>query len=166
MSQAAQVASARTLTARSPATLSFDGDAVNWRRLGEFEHFFYTILDVDPATEAADFVLKFEPGERIFLHRHRALTMTTVLAGEHRLYEPDGAVKEVRPLGSYTIAPPSPDPHQEGGGADGAVVAYSTRGSADGVVFDVLGDNGATVGTLSVADLCALFELQGGRPGV
>lgn len=165
MSQSAQAVSATAPAVRSPATLSFDGDAINWRRLGEFEHFVYTVLDVDPVTETADFVLKFEPDERIFLHRHRALTMTTVLAGEHRLYAPDGAVKEVRPLGSYTVAPPSADPHQEGGGARGAVVAYSTRGSADGVVFEVLDGTGARVGSLGIADLCALFELQGGQPG-
>lgn len=148
-----------------PVTTEFDYSAIKWRQLGDFEHFTYTIFNVDEAAEIADFSLRFEPNERIFLHRHRALTSTFVAHGEHRLYEPDGAVREVRSVGSFTASPASPEPHQEGGGADGAIVIYNTRGSDNGVVFDVLDAEQNTVGTLTVADLNALFDAQGRQPG-
>ncbi len=143
----------------------FDDRNINWRKLGEFEHFTYTIFAIDEAREIADFSLKFEPAEKIFLHRHRAHTNTLVIAGEHRLYEPDGSLKETRPVGSFTVSPASPDPHAEGGGADGAVVIYNTRGSDDGVVFDVLDEQQNTVGTLTFSDLTNLFAAQGNQPG-
>jgi len=144
---------------------AFDDRNINWRTLGEFEHFTYTIFAVDPVNEIADFSLKFEPDERIFLHRHRAHTNTFVVQGEHRLYEPTGPLREVRPVGSFTASPPSPEPHAEGGGSAGAVVVYNTRGSDNGIVFDVLDEGQNTVGTLTVNDLVALFEAQGNAPG-
>jgi len=105
------------------------------------------------------------PGERIFLHRHRSVTNTFVVQGEHRLYEPDGGVKEIRPVGSYTCSEPSDDPHSEGGGAQGAVMFYSTRGCANGVLFDVLDDSANQVGTLTLQDVATLFEAQGRKAG-
>ena len=147
------------------STLNFDDRNINWRQLGDFEHFTYTVFDVDVDNEIADFALKFEPDEKIFLHRHRALTNTFVVAGEHKLYEPNGTLKEARPVGSFTSSPASHDPHQEGGGPAGAVVVYNTRGSDDGVVFDVLDPNEQLVGTLSISDLAGLFEAQGRKPG-
>lgn len=143
----------------------FDDRNINWRKLGDFEHFTYTIFDIDETREIADFALKFVPSEKIFLHRHRAHTNTLVIAGEHRLYEPDGSLRETRPVGSFTVSPASPEPHAEGGGVDGAVVAYNTRGSSDGVVFDVLDELQNTVGTLTFSDLTNLFAAQGNRPG-
>lgn len=138
---------------------------INWRQLGDFKHFVYTIFGIDKERETADFSLKFEPNEKIFLHRHRAQTNTFVVSGEHRLYEPDGSVKEIRDTASFTVSPASDEPHAEGGGATGAVVLYHTIGSTNGVVFDVLDDDQNTVGTLTFDDLCALFDAQGGKPG-
>ena len=143
----------------------FDDSKINWRQLGDFEHFTYTIFNVDEKSEIADFSLKFSANEKIFLHRHRADTHTFVVQGEHKIYEPDGALRETRPSGSYTVSPADPAPHQEGGGAAGAVVTYNTRGSDNGVVFDVLDSEQNTVGTLTVTDLMQLFEAQGKVPG-
>ncbi|MEM7466893.1 MAG: regulator [Pseudomonadota bacterium] len=143
----------------------FDDKNINWRKLGDFENFTYTVFDVDLENEIADFSLKFDPNEKIFLHRHRALTNTFVVSGEHRIYEPDGSLRETRPVGSFTASPASLDPHSEGGGEKGAVINYTTRGSTDGIVFDVLDDKQELVGTLSISDLAGLFELQGRRPG-
>src|ERR1700687_1273201 len=78
------------------------------------------------------------------------LTNTMVVKGEHRLYEPNGALKEVRPVGSYTSSPPG-DPHREGAGDEGGVVFYSVRGK-DGTLFEVLDDDLKVVGTLSMTD--------------
>ena len=108
---------------------------------------------------------RYEPNGRIFLHRHRSDTHTLVLRGEHRLYEPDGSLKEVRPVGCYTAAPADAPPHSEGGGAEGALVLYSTRGGAEGVLFDVLDEAGQVVATLDLADVAGLFEAQGRQPG-
>lgn len=137
----------------------FDDSNIPWRALPPFEHFVYAMLDVDRERHIADFVLKFEPGERIFLHRHTALTHTMVLQGEHRLYEPDGSLKEVRPVGSYTTGIPS-DPHFEGGGADGGIVLYSVRGGPDGRMFEVLNDTFEVIGTLGLDDFAGLMQAQ------
>lgn len=152
-------------TAQNLPSVGFDDSLINWRQLGDFEHFVYTIFDIDEKREIADFALKFVPNEPIFLHRHRAHTQTFVVEGEHRIYEPDGSLREVRPLASFTSSPASPEPHQESGGTAGGIVLYSTRGSTDGVVFDVLDPEQNTVGTLSFTDLIGLFELQGRKPG-
>ncbi|MCB1889435.1 MAG: regulator [Rhodocyclaceae bacterium] len=136
-----------------------------WHRLGDFPHFHYNVLAVDPEREIADFLIRYEPNGRIFLHRHRSDTHTLVLRGEHRLYEPDGSLKEVRPVGCYTAAPADAPPHSEGGGAEGALVLYSTRGGAEGVLFDVLDEAGQVVATLDLADVAGLFEAQGRQPG-
>ena len=138
---------------------------IAWHRLGDFEHFHYNVLAVDADREIADFIIRYEPDQRIFLHRHRSDTRTFVIQGEHRIFEPDGSLKEVRPAGSYTVAPADAPPHSEGGGADGALVLYNTRGSAAGVLFEVLDDGLATVATLGLADVLALFDAQGRRAG-
>ena len=102
----------------------------------------------------------FQP---IFQHNHlcRAsltLTNTFVVQGEHRLYEPNGALKEIRPVGSYTSSPPG-EPHREGGGDQECVVFYSVRGKTD-VLFELLDDNRNIVGTLTTRDFMEALEEQ------
>jgi hypothetical protein len=87
-----------------------------------------------------------------------ALTNTLVVQGEHRLYEPDGALKEARPAGSYTSTPPG-EPHREGAGDDGGVVFYSVRGR-DGTLFEVLDDELNVIGTLRMDDFVSAFKEQ------
>lgn len=136
----------------------FDDHNIRWHKLGEFEHFVFAMLDVDVPQKIVDFILKFPPSQRIFLHRHLALTNTLVVQGEHRLYEPNGALKEVRLVGSYTSTPPG-EPHQEGAGDEGGVVFYSVRGK-DGVLFEVLDDDLNVVGTLSMDDFVTALKEQ------
>src|SRR5215475_14025114 len=116
-----------TAVAAKTTSYAFDDRNIRWYELGDFKHFVFAMYDVDEKKQLVDFILKFEPNQQIFLHRHLALTNTLVVQGEHRLYEPTGALKEVRPVGSYTSSPPG-EPHREGGGAEGAVVFYSVRG--------------------------------------
>ena len=137
---------------------AFDDSNIHWYKLGDFEHFVFAMLDVDAPSKLVDFILKFPPNQQIFLHRHLALTNTLVVQGEHRLYEPDGSVKEVRPVGSYTSSPPG-DPHREGAGDEGGVVFYSVRGK-DGVLFEVLDDDLNVIGTLSLDDFVNALEEQ------
>jgi hypothetical protein len=92
------------------------------------------------------------------LHRHLALTNTLVIQGDHRLYEPSGALKEVRAVGSYTSTPPG-EPHREGAGDEGGVVFYSVRGK-DGALFEVLDNDLNVIGTLGMDDFAAALKEQ------
>ena len=138
----------------------FDDTNIKWYKLGDFEHFVFAMLDVDEEGQIVDFILKFPANEQIFLHRHLALTNTLVVQGEHRLYEPDGSIKEIRPVGSDTCSPPG-DPHREGAGDGGGVVFYSVRGK-DGVLFEVLDDDLNAIGTLSMEDFANAYKEQRG----
>jgi quercetin dioxygenase-like cupin family protein len=137
---------------------AFDDRNIHWYTLGDFEHFVFAMLDVDVPQKIVDFVLKFPPNQKIFLHRHLALTNTLVVQGEHRLYEPNGKLKELRPVGSYTSSPPG-DPHQEGAGDEGGVVFYSVRGK-DGTLFEVLDENLNVIGALGLEDFAGAFNEQ------
>ncbi|HXG18036.1 MAG TPA: regulator [Methylomirabilota bacterium] len=137
---------------------AFDDRNIRWYNFGEFKHFVFAMLDVDEKKKLVDLILKFEPNQQIFLHRHLALTNTFVVQGEHRLYEPTGALKEIRPVGSYTSSPPG-EPHREGGGAEGAVVFYSIRAEGD-ALFEVLDDDLHVAGTLVLQDFIDAFKEQ------
>ena len=146
-----------TRTAETPLH-SFDDRNMRWYRLGDFEHFVFAMLDVDTEKLIVDFILKFPAHEQIFLHRHLALTNTLVVQGEHRLYEPDGSLQEIRPVGSYTSSPPGA-PHREGAGDGGGVVFYSVRGK-DGVLFEGLDEDLKVNVTLSLDDFVGAYEEQ------
>lgn len=144
---------------------ALNADRIHWRALPDFTGFTYSIMAVDRERGTTDFCVHYEPGSRIFLHRHRADTLMVVMAGEHRIYAEDGQLQDARPAGAYAFTPADGDIHTEGGGDAGAVVFYSTRGGPDGVIFDILDDSGAQVGALGMAEVDALFELQGRVPG-
>ena len=147
-------------SAESPVTpYAFDDRNIRWYKFGDFDGFVFAMYDVDDEKNLVDFILKFEPNSKIFLHRHMALTITLVVHGEHLIYEPDGkAIKEVRLTGSYTSSPPG-DAHREGGGAEGAVVFYSVRGENDRL-FDVLDDDLNVTGALLTKDFRDALEEQ------
>src|ERR1700731_159681 len=147
-----------TFAASETATYQFDDRNIRWYKFADFEHFVFAMLDIDVSQKLVDLILKFPPNKQIFLHRHLALTNTLVVQGEHRLYEPNGALKEVRPVGSYTSSPPA-EPHREGAGDEGGVVFYSVRGK-DGVLFEVLDDDLNVVGTLGMDDFVGALREQ------
>ena len=147
-----------TSVAAETTSYAFDDRNIRWYKFGDFEHFVFAMLDVDAQKKLVDLLLKFAPNQQIFLHRHLALTNTLVVQGEHRLYEPNGALKEVRPVGSYTSSPPG-DPHREGGGDEGSVVFYSIR-AEDDTLFEVLNDDLNVVATLGMQDFIAAFAEQ------
>ena len=117
---------------------TFDDSHIRWNRLGDFEHLHYSILDVDEKNGIADVLFKFAANQKIVLHRHLADNNTFVVQGEHRLYKPDGSVKEIRHVGSMTSSPPNEEPHREGGGDQDVVIAFSIRGT--GVLYELLDD--------------------------
>ena len=136
----------------------FDDRNIQWRALGDFEHFEVFIFSVDEQKNIADFIVKFEPNKQIFLHRHLALTNTFVVDGEHIIYEANGVVRETRPVGRYTSSPAG-DAHREGGGANGCVLHYSVRGETD-ALFDVLDDDFKVLATLRTSDFKAALDAQ------
>lgn len=133
---------------------TFDDSNIKWNRLGDFEHLHYSILAIDEKNRIADVLFKFAANEKIVLHRHKAHNNTFVIQGEHRLYKPDGTLKEVRPVGSMTSSSPDTEPHQEGGGDQDVIIAFSIRG--DGVLYELLDDDQNLIGTISFQDLIDL----------
>ncbi|MFT4769059.1 MAG: quercetin dioxygenase-like cupin family protein [Glaciecola sp.] len=136
---------------------TFDDSQIDWRQLEGIEHLHYHILDVDADQQIVDVLLKFEANERIILHRHTALNHMLVIQGEHRLYEPDGSLKEVRPTGCYTVSPASEEPHCEGGGDQDVVILFSIRGT-DGTMYEFLDDAQNVVGSFGMNDFKALYD--------
>ena len=143
----------------TPTPYAFDDRNIHWQTLGDFEHFLFTVLDVDEEKKLVDALVKYEPNEKIFLHRHLAQTNTLVVQGEHRFYESDGSLREARPAGTYTITAADTTPHSEGGGADGAVVLYSLRAEQD-CLFEILDEGLNVVGTLSLQDFLDANQAQ------
>jgi hypothetical protein len=137
----------------------FDDTNIKWQTLGDFEHLHYAILDIDEQNEIIDVIFKFAAHQQILLHRHKALNKTFVIQGEHRLYEANGRLKEVRAVGRYTSSLPSDEPHREGGGDVDVIVLFSIRGS-DGVLYEILDDDFNIVGTLGWQDLVNLYKEQ------
>jgi len=146
-------------TAASPMTThQFDDRHIQWRELAGFKHMMVSIFFVDEARNRVDLLIKFDPNEKVLLHRHLADTNTFVIEGDHVIYEPDGRVREVRPVGRYTFGT-GRDAHDEGGGPNGCVLYYSVRGETD-ALFDMLDANLNVVATLHTADFKAVLDAQ------
>ena len=136
----------------------FDEQNIQWRELEGFKHMMVSIFFVDEARNRVDFLIKFDPNEKVLLHRHLADTNTFVIEGDHVIYEPDGSVREVRPVGQYTFGT-GRDAHDEGGGPNGCILYYSVRGETD-ALFDMLDANLNAVAALHTADFKAVLEAQ------
>lgn len=137
----------------------FNDANINWQTLGNFEHLLYSILNIDEQNKIVDVIFKFAANQQIVLHRHKVLNHLFVIQGEHRIYEANGALKEVRPVGSYTISQPSAEPHREGGGEIDVVVLFSIRGD-DGVFYEILDDDLNVIAALGMQDFIDLYKNQ------
>lgn len=142
-------------------TSRFDDRAIQWNRFGEFSPaFHYTILDLNETSRIADVLFKLPANAQIVLHRHHAPNHTFVVQGEHRLYETDGSLREVRPTGSYTVSPASELPHREGGGEQDAIVLFSIRPGEGEVLYELLDDALTPLGVITFETLVALYQAQ------
>jgi len=141
------------------ANYLFDDANINWQTLEGFEHLHYSILDIDEQNKIVDVLFKFAAQQQIVLHRHKALNKTFVIQGEHRLYEADGRLKEVRAVGSYTSSQPSDEPHREGGGDLDVIVFFSIRGG-EGAFYEILDDDLNVTVTLGMQDFIGLYKAQ------
>ena len=137
----------------------FDDSNIHWQTLADFDHLWFSVLDIDDTNRTIDVLFKFAANRKIVLHRHCAVNKTFVVQGEHRIYNADDTVKEVRAVGSYTSSQPSDQPHREGGGEIDAVVLFSIRGN--GVLYEILDDNLEKIGEL---DWQSFVDLHAARP--
>ena len=140
------------------AAHQFDDQNIQWRELEGFSHMMVSIFFIDEARNRVDLLIKFDPNEKVLLHRHLADTNTFVVEGDHVIYEPDGSVRESRPVGQYTFGT-GRDAHDEGGGPNGCVLYYSVRGESD-ALFDMLDTDMNVTATLHTADFKAIFDAQ------
>ncbi|MDD5114157.1 MAG: regulator [Methylobacter sp.] len=141
------------------ANYLFDDANINWQTLDGFEHLHYSILDIDEKNKIVDVLFKFAAHQQIVLHRHKALNKIFVVQGEHRLYEADGRLKEVRVVGSYTTSQPNDEPHREGGGDVDVIVFFSIRGG-EGAFYEILDDDLNVIATLGLQDFINLYKDQ------
>lgn len=142
-------------------TYHFDDRAIHWNRFGDFvPRFDYTILQVDETSRIVDVLFKLPANEQIVLHRHLALNHTFVVQGEHRLYETDGSLREVRQAGSYTVSPASEQPHREGGGEQDVVIFFSIRPGNDDAIYELLDDALNPLATITFQTLVELYQAQ------
>ena len=143
----------------SPMTpRQFDDQNIQWRELEGFSHMMVSIFFIDEARNRVDLLIKFDPNEKVLLHRHLADTNTFVVEGDHVIYEPDGSVRESRPVGQYTFGT-GRDAHDEGGGPNGCVLYYSVRGESD-ALFEMLDADLNVTATLHTADFKAVWDAQ------
>ena len=138
---------------------SFDDANIDWQQLPDTDHLWFSILDVDEDSKIVDVLFKFAANQQILLHRHTAPNHMFVIQGEHRLYEPDGTLKEVRPTGRYTASPASEEPHREGGGDDDVIILFSIR-SDGGVCYELLDDDHNVASTLGFEDFKNIYAMQ------
>jgi hypothetical protein len=138
---------------------AFDDANIAWKRLDGVEHLCLSVLDVDEERRIVHVLFKFAANQQIVLHRHKTTNKTFVLQGEHRLYHPDGRLKEIRPVGSYTVSAPSDAPHREGGGEQDVVVHFTIYGEND-ALYELLDDSLEAVGIISIEDFAALRRAQ------
>ncbi|RTL90159.1 MAG: regulator [Hyphomicrobiales bacterium] len=138
---------------------AFDDRHVRWKEIEGIDHLALSVLDMDETNRVSHVLFKFAAGRKILLHRHLTMNKTMTLRGEHRIYEPDGRLKEIRPAGRFTVAPPSDEPHREGGGAEGAIVLFAIHG--DGALYEALDDRLNVLRTLCAQDFARLFDREG-----
>ena len=145
------------------ASYAFDDRQIQWAPIevpgcGVLADFEMAPLAGNMELKVVDFLIRFPPKQEvdgrtahlIHTHRHCGISNLFVIAGEQHIYEPDGTLREVRRVGSYTVSPPD-DVHTECGGPEGGVVHYSIRGS--GILFEFLDDNMKVLGGLTLENL-------------
>lgn len=138
----------------------FDETNIAWRKLDWLDHLHFYVYNVDRANGIVDIVFKFAANKRVMLHQHKVPYVTVVLQGELRFYNADGALKEIRPTGSYVQGVAGGEPHTEGGGDEDAIVFFSNRNVSD-ALYEFLDENLNPVVTLGIQDFVEQLEAQG-----
>ncbi len=149
-------------TPTSPAhPYGFDDKNVEWRGFGGLEGLEASVLHVDLKNHLVEFLIKFAHNAKAIPHCHLAPVFTFVIEGDHVIYETDGSVREVRPVGRFTASGVDGDVHDEGGGPDGCTLLYSVRGDG-AALFDMMDADLNVVATIGTADYQAAWDAQRG----
>ena len=136
----------------------FDESKIEWGQLPDIDHVWLSILNVDDTAKVIDVLFKFSANEKIVLHRHVAAFNTFVVQGEHRIYNPEGELTEVRPVGTYKAGLANIEPHQEGGGDEDVIILFSLRPYNNGPIYEVLDDHQEILSTMTFDDLKEMYE--------
>ena len=137
---------------------SFDESKINWQPLPGIDHVGLSILDVDDRAKIVDILFKFSANEKIVLHRHVSAFNTFVVQGEHRIYNPDGELTEIRPVGTYKAGLPDIKPHREGGGEEDVIILFSLRPYNNGPIYEILDEYQEVESTMTFDDLKEMHE--------
>jgi hypothetical protein len=136
------------------ANFAFDDSNIAWKTVDGIDNLWLTVLDIDDEAGVLHVLYKFAANRKIPLHRHKTLNKTFVIQGEHRLYHADDEIKEIRPVGSLKVSPPTDDPHREGGGDQDVIVHFTIYGK--GLLYEILDDDLRVIAPLTVEDFRAL----------
>ena len=143
---------------------SFDESKVEWDPLpgpdgSPADHIGMSILNIDDEAKIVDVLFKFAANEKILLHKHTAAFNTFVVKGEHRIYNPEGELTDVRPAGTYKAGVANEEPHTEGGGDEDVVILFSLRPyDAEIPIYEILDENRDVAATMNFNALKELHE--------
>ena len=140
---------------------AFDETKINWQPLPDVDHVWLSILNIDDTAKIVDVLFKFSAHEKIKLHRHTANFNTLVLQGEHRIYNADGELTDVRPAGTNKAGLPDIEPHREGGGEENVIILFSLRPYNNDPIYELLDENHEIEGTMTFDDLKEMHEATG-----
>ena len=138
----------------------FDQSKVEWQPLPDVDHVWLSILNVDDTAKIVDVLFKFSANEKIVLHRHTANFNTFVIQGEHRIYSPEGDLKEIRPAGTYKAGLPDEEPHREGGGEEDVIILFSLRPYNNDPIYEILDEDRSILDTMTFEDLKGMYKEQ------
>ncbi|MGD0076784.1 MAG: hypothetical protein ABSD31_21015 [Candidatus Binataceae bacterium] len=138
----------------------FDTSNIKWKDFIT-EGCYYRILNVDPALQTAEMLLKFDPGCLCVFHRHIAPTTSLVLEGSLYVKEQtaSGMVETIRPAGTFTVGAEN-EVHIEGAGDDGVVAYFSMRGKDDHI-YDLLNPDLSLRRVVTLQDFARDWEYWG-----